>query len=178
MISRLSAQGSTHWLTGTSSPCLSVFKPAVIDGKLLSTGPKAAGGYDSESLFWRHERLHRLVLADYTKYSSLFDQERANLEAAFLPWSNSGPAVPQDSMQYLSGEGGQSGQYQAVWERRRQIIPEWTNRILANYKPAPPLSLFQRYWKKQRKLDQLPIEPDIASEGSLTSRNAPDNGAI
>jgi secernin len=178
MISRLSAQGSIHWLTGTSSPCLSVFKPALIDGTLLSTGPPAAGAYDSESLFWRHERLHRIVLMDYKRYSSLFDQERGDLEASSLSLINSGPGLPQDSRQYVLDEGGQSGQYQAIWEQHRQIIPEWTNRILANYKPASRVSLFQRYWKKQRKLDQLPIESAIADTGSAASRNALDSGAI
>jgi secernin len=51
------------WSTGTSSPCISVFKPLSFSN--FDAGPKPAGRYDSESLWWRHERLHRIVLADY-----------------------------------------------------------------------------------------------------------------
>lgn len=73
MVSRLQPSGSLHFLTGTSSPCLSVFKPVVLgrDNKLG----------DTEKLFWQHERLHRLVLGDYARRRALFEEARVSFQA-------------------------------------------------------------------------------------------------
>jgi secernin len=71
MVSRLSHKDSLHWLTGTSSPCLSVYKPVRLGGGLIASGPLAGEGFDGESLFWRHEQLHRATLKDYARLKAL-----------------------------------------------------------------------------------------------------------
>ncbi|MBS1808515.1 MAG: C69 family dipeptidase [Acidobacteria bacterium] len=76
MVSRLTATGSAHYLTGTSSPCLSVYKPVLLgrDNKLG----------DPEKLFWQHEQLHRAVLGDYARRRAVFEAARVSLQADVL----------------------------------------------------------------------------------------------
>ncbi len=84
MVSHLSAGEQTHWLTGTSAPCTSVFKPVWIDAGLPDTGPTPAGEYDQRSLFWRHELLHREILRNYPARWPLIAGEREELQRRFL----------------------------------------------------------------------------------------------
>jgi secernin len=142
MVSRLDLKDSLHWLTGTSSPCLSVYKPVRLGGARLSTGPAAGEGFDHESLFWRHERLHRAVLVDYTSRKELFNEERRNLQARIDAASDS-PA----------SEG------QRWWVEHREVIPEWTKRILASKRPFGA-GRFDRYWQRQNGLDSLPLQQE------------------
>ena len=66
MVSHVKVHGeATHWLTGTSSPCLSVFKPIWMDARMPDLGPSPTGKFDRESMFWSHELLHREVLRNY-----------------------------------------------------------------------------------------------------------------
>ena len=72
MVSALHSSGSQHYLTGTSSPCLSVFKP-------VNFGQDNQLG-DTEKLFWMHENLHRLVLGDYARRRAVFEEARVTLQ--------------------------------------------------------------------------------------------------
>jgi dipeptidase len=129
MLSRLATDGARHWFTGSTSPCLSVFKPVPLGGEKIDTGPVPGAGFDDESLFWRHERLHRVVLADYERRRASFDEARRVLEA--------GVAGPE------------------AWGAHREAIASWTERALAvptrSYSP-----LFTRYWRRQSRLDRVP----------------------
>jgi secernin len=138
MVSRLDARRSVHYLTGTSSPCLSVFKPVVTGEGLAHAGPPAGAGYDAESLFWRHERLHRAALKSYGACRALFEADRAALEAEFLLSAASSPEARQ-----------------ACWERHRQIVPEWAARVERGAKGRATHSAFGRYWMRQAALDQV-----------------------
>jgi dipeptidase len=59
-------QPPVHWLTGTAAPCTSLFKPVWMDCGIPETGLSPAGTYNSASLYWRHEALHREILRDYS----------------------------------------------------------------------------------------------------------------
>jgi len=139
MVSRLNMKDSLHWLTGSSSPCLSVYKPVRLGGELISSGPEAGAGFDHESLFWRHERLHRTVLVDYPSRKDLFNDERRDLQARIDSASDS-PA----------SDG------QCWWDEHREVIPEWTKRVLASKRPVG-LRPFERYWQRQNMMDSLPL---------------------
>lgn len=84
MVSHLTEDGDTHWLTGTSAPCLSTFKPVWMDSKLPDLGPHPTATYDEQTLWWRHENLHREVLKDYAVRRPIFQEERDRLEEGFL----------------------------------------------------------------------------------------------
>ncbi len=84
MISQLNPAWLTHWLTGTSAPCTSLFKPVWLDSGLPDMGPSPEGKYDDQSLWWRHEVLHRSVLQDYQVRLKQYKDERDQLEKEFL----------------------------------------------------------------------------------------------
>lgn len=84
MVSRLTPEGATHWVTGTAAPCTSIFKPVWIDSGLPDLAPLPTGTYDEAALWWRHEDLHREILEDYPTRIGVLQQERDALEATFL----------------------------------------------------------------------------------------------
>jgi dipeptidase len=139
IVSRLSADGSTHWLTGTSSPCLSVFKPVTLGGDLLATGPVPGAGYDAQSLFWRHERLHRLVITGYEEKKAAFDAERAAFQIE---------VIADASAKHHNGLCSE------IWDRHRELVPEWVSLVERSCRGGKKISLFTRYWAKQEGLDR------------------------
>jgi dipeptidase len=74
----------THWVTGVSAPCTGTFKPVWIDSGLPDLGPSPKGDFGPDSLWWRHEQLHRAVLGDYKTRLACYQPERDALEADFL----------------------------------------------------------------------------------------------
>lgn len=78
-------QVPTIWLTGTSNPCLSIFKPFFFQTLTLSeenfTLPTAK---TDDSLWWKAERLHRLIAQNYQKNKHLIDTERIKLQEKLL----------------------------------------------------------------------------------------------
>jgi len=97
MASDLTPGAATHWVTGTSAPCLSLFKPLVIGLPAPEIG--APGDlFDNQSLWWRHEGLHRAALHDFPAALTLVAGERDALEADFRArmteaWRQGGAAV-------------------------------------------------------------------------------------
>jgi secernin len=84
MVSEVRGRRAVHWVTGTSAPCLSVFKPVVFGAGEPPFGPAPGDRYDAESLWWRHERWHRAALADHAAAHELIAAERDELEARFV----------------------------------------------------------------------------------------------
>src|SRR5690606_737140 len=88
-VAELGPGRAVHWLTGTSSPDTSIFKPVFFgpgfEGAALPDfGPVPGDTYNPATLWWRHERLHRAVLEDYPARLNAFAGERDRLEASFL----------------------------------------------------------------------------------------------
>ncbi|MGH9854640.1 MAG: C69 family dipeptidase [Blastocatellia bacterium] len=150
MVSCLRPDGSIHFLTGTSSPCLSLFKPVALGGELISTGPRPGEGYDGESLFWRHERLHRLVLSDYAARRALFEVARVEAQAKVF-------AAAEEAMRSHDGRACQQ-----IWEWHRELALEWTERVIKAAPRDRRSMLARRYWAQQNVLDRLP-ESDTVS---------------
>ncbi len=84
MVSHLRSGNSTHWLTGTSAPCTSVYKPAWVDAGLPEFGPAPTGQYQPDNFWWKHEALHRATLHDYAARLPVYAARRDALESGFL----------------------------------------------------------------------------------------------
>lgn len=80
-VSELRRGGARHWATATSAPCLGLFKPVRVDEPVDLGAPSDLA---DDSLWWRHERLHRRVLADPPRLAALFRDERDAVEARWL----------------------------------------------------------------------------------------------
>jgi secernin len=83
MISEIGRARRVHWVTGTSAPCLSLFKPVVLGLPLPAHGPAPSDRFDAESLWWRHERFHRAALKDFHAGHAVMAAERDALEQTF-----------------------------------------------------------------------------------------------
>ena len=72
-----------HWVTGTSAPCTSVFKPVRVEPLPYAAPPGSTNRYDPAQPWWRHERLHRSWMRDPGRYARAAD-ERDALEKEFF----------------------------------------------------------------------------------------------
>lgn len=153
MLSRLSRQGrSLHWLTGTSSPCLSVFKPFVLGQGKINTGPRPSAGYDAASLFWLHERLHRLTLAAYTPRAAQFQSARQKFEAAI----NAGLLSSWPSEEGATDAANLLHRCQQAWANHHQLIPQWLATLQSQRGEAQWSGLWRRYWEEQSLRENWP----------------------
>ena len=84
MVSDLRGGGALHWVTGTSAPCTSIFKPVFVEDGLPPQGAIPGDRHDAQTLWWKHEELHRAVLADYPRAMAGIGAERDTLEARFI----------------------------------------------------------------------------------------------
>ncbi|WP_183101402.1 peptidase U34, partial [Nocardioides pelophilus] len=74
-----------HWVTATSAPCTSLFKPVRVEVPLqVDPEPMPSNVSDPAYLWWRHERLHRRVLRDHPASLARFVDERDRLERSWL----------------------------------------------------------------------------------------------
>jgi len=84
LICHLNPEHPTIFYTGTAAPCTSTFKPIWLDTPLPPMGGAPTGRFDDSTLFWRHEKLHRLLIEDYDYRVDLFREERDELENEFI----------------------------------------------------------------------------------------------
>jgi dipeptidase len=85
MVVYLDGNAPTIFVTGTSAPCTSIFKPIWMDvASSLNLGAAPASTYDPKSLFWFHERLHRATLLNYPERLKAYAVDRDELEQKFV----------------------------------------------------------------------------------------------
>jgi secernin len=133
-VAELSATGARHWVTGTAAPCTGLFKPVRVE-EPLALGPTPSDRADDATLWWRHELLHRRVVADPKRLLPLYREERDAVEKAWL-------ADPPDP----AGAFAEAGRLLEDWERRvaRKAGPDTRPRFV------------RRYWsKRNRRADLL-----------------------
>ncbi|MEZ4264453.1 MAG: carcinine hydrolase/isopenicillin-N N-acyltransferase family protein [Polyangiaceae bacterium] len=136
MIARLGPGAPEVAFTGTSAPCLSVLKRVPLGGTRVDTGPPPrADGYDPESLFWRHERLHRATLRDYDARRDTFEADRAALEARALA-----PSSPSRASE--------------LWQEHRAAVLTWLARATSR-PPARSARPFDAYWSMMSRMDGI-----------------------
>lgn len=84
LVSQLTPEMQTHWVTGTAAPCTSLFKPVWIDAGAPTAYATLSGKYDDQSLWWQHEILHRRTLRNYQQRLASFKKERDAREANLI----------------------------------------------------------------------------------------------
>ena len=134
IIARLDATGPTVWGTGTSSPCLSVFKPAPFDPKMLPPHAVDDVRFDSRELWWAHERLHRACLANYHGRRVTFADDRERFQDECLQ-----PSADPHQM----------------WREHRAYIDRWRDAARKVKAARVPLAM-RRFWSKQARVTSMP----------------------
>jgi dipeptidase len=131
-VTEMRKEGIMHWVTGTAAPCTSLFKPVRVE-QPLDLGPAPTDKAD-DSLWWRHERFHRIVMRNPEQLRDLFVPERNALEAAWVE-------EPPDPKQ--------------AFEKHGELLERWTHAAAA--RPTPDIRPFyaQRYWRKRNSWARL-----------------------
>ena len=81
MVSELQPARISHWATGTSAPCLSLFRPVSVDSPRDVGSPT---GTPDDSLWWRFEHVHRSLLGADSAYRKEYLDDRDEVEAQIL----------------------------------------------------------------------------------------------
>ena len=116
LVCHLHPRHATHLVTATAAPCTGLFKPVWLDAPLPDSGPQPVAAYDPATLFWRHERLHRATLRDYTTRIRLYQAERDALEARFLAGALDRATDPPDERAaFAAGCFAQADEAEARW---------------------------------------------------------------
>jgi len=124
----------THWITGTSAQCLSLFKPARVETP-LNIGPSPDGHDDGESLWWRHEHMARTVMRDPSRLASLFLTERDAVEARWL-------VDPPEG--------------QAAFDEGSTLLDRWTSKVAAVDERGDVRPIWaKRYWEKRDRAAEM-----------------------
>lgn len=134
IIARLEASGPSIWATGTSSPCLSVFKPAPFDPGTLPPRPVADARFDAREIWWAHERLHRACLANYQARRVTFAEDRERFQDGCLRPG----ADPR-----------------RAWGEHRTLVQDWLERALRVKAPRRPVPA-RWFWARQSQLSSMP----------------------
>jgi secernin len=146
MVAHITSDLPTYWVTGTAAPCTGIFMPVWMDSGLPDMGPAPAGEYDEATLFWRHERLHRAILMDYTDRLSSYAVERGELQERFIHMEKQ---VKNDP---LSGRLEFSQACMLDADRARQ---NWQNQVDAV--PHHSATFYTRMaWKKWNQQAKMP----------------------
>jgi secernin len=118
-----------HWVTGSASPCTSLFKPVRVDDP-LPPGPTPADSDDGKSLWWLHERFARRVLMNPEEQMPLFQKQRDEFEAKWI-------AEVPDS--------------RAAFAEAAELLADWTR--AASTQPPRDVRPFwvRAYWAKRNR---------------------------
>jgi len=146
MVARITPEGATFWITGTSAPCTSIFKPVWMDAGLPAIGTAAGKYYDQDNLWWHHETLHRLILQDYENRHPIILQARNRLEEQFLAKARSLSAADAGARLAFS---------QQCFDQARGVTDGWKNVISAmpaSKKGSPLYSSAWRQWNRKAKM--------------------------
>jgi dipeptidase len=146
-VSRLTPGTATHFVTGTAAPCTSLFKPIWIDTPGVLDDPAASATYDSNSLFWEHELLHRMVLKDYHHGMRIITPRRDKLEADLLKLSLSGTGSDLMQRQSLAQE---------AFNKARDLDKECRLALKSRAGVKAQGLLYSHAWRKWNKAAGLP----------------------
>ncbi len=138
MISRLADNDARHVLTGTSAPCLSLFRPVSFDADVnfsLLTQPG-----ERAHLWWLHEPRHRRALFD-ARLRADMQLSREPIEQAIFSRLDL-PAAPS-ATDYQSMDDGAK-----AWDNELQDGQGATRK-------APPLTPSGMFWRRLNRLDAL-----------------------
>jgi dipeptidase len=117
--------GGRHWVTGTSAPCTSLFKPVTVE-QPLDVDPVAmpTNRYDPAYRWWRHERLHRVAMRDYSAWAPLA-KARDACEADWV-------AAPPDGAEAFAAADDLEAAWRAelVAAKPRDTRPRWLRALV------------------------------------------------
>jgi dipeptidase len=147
MVSELIQEQPIHWVTATSTPCTSVFKPIWIDAGFETSEFLPKGQYDHQTLWWQHEKFQRLVSLDYNHRIHLFSEDRNKLEEGFI----------SSARELTNADTSERRQFtENCFTQSEEHLQRWNVRVASE--PVRQLNtLYYSYaWKAHNRRAQLP----------------------
>jgi dipeptidase len=145
MVSELRAEHAIHWVTATAAPCISLFKPVLFETGLPPQDLAPNDWFDDAALWWRHERLHRAMLRDFTACLAAIEDERDALEAGFQGMIDQAFDTGPQALPHAVAE---------CWREAEAAEDRWLT-ALTPLRPAPR-SAHQRSWSRLNQVAGLP----------------------
>ena len=138
MVAHLFNDSITAWATGTSAPCTGLFKPIYLADCQLPDAKRPKAKYNSDSLWWRHEKLHRSILKDYPRFISAIQKEQSEFEQSFIEQFQS---AKKDEKKDITKD---------AFNKADELTTKWLKDMPAVSSGAGKWA-FHRYWKKQNR---------------------------
>jgi secernin len=124
LVVHLDKKNPTIFVTGTASPCTSVFKPVWMDASLPDIGPAPSDEYDPNSQFWQHELVHRATIQDFETRLAAYVAERDALEKGFIEGGlNMASTTARKRAKFSAECFAQASAAEANWYQRIRQIP-------------------------------------------------------
>jgi secernin len=136
LVSELDPSRALHWFTATAAPCTSLFKPAWLDAGLPELGPTPREHYAPDSLWWRHERVHRRALQDLSGFLRLRAAERDRLEADLVARAGALARAPTSQRRGLS---------ELALANAEELEQRWLSQIAPSSLAGP---MHRRFWQR------------------------------
>lgn len=151
MIIEIGNNTNTVWLTGTSNPCLSVYKPFFFGHKTLEAENFEEPGKTADnSLWWRAEKFHRKVMGNYQERRQQFQNDRMALQKEII-----------NELEELLDKNSPSQALEKFSEKTLQThsqkISEWENLTSATLTGKTFHFLYNYYWNKLNKKADIKI---------------------
>lgn len=148
MISHLKPDRDIHWVTGSSAPCTSIFKPVWLDAGLPDMGRSLTGTYDESTYWWRHESLHREVLRDYSTRIVEVASRLGHLENGFLK------EIYQDNQKSLESRQALTQQCFSIAEQEETKLLEMVKQLPIHHnRPLLDKIAWKKFDKQAARID-------------------------
>ena len=125
-VSTLTPGRCVHWVTGTAAPCTGLFKPLMVELGMPYHGATPGAAEDAESLWWRHEKLRRLLDQGEESVRRAFIQERDALEMRFLEIMRQCPPVTDPDSRVAARR-----LVEACWEQGLAFESKWYDQLVS-----------------------------------------------
>ncbi|MEM2928802.1 MAG: C69 family dipeptidase [Nitrososphaerota archaeon] len=143
-ISLLNEKFQVHYFTGTSLPCLSIFKPIYFEGGFLDIGEKPTNKYNPKNYWWRFEAFHRKIQTNYRIYIDNFLKDKNELQEKIIE------KEIKIREKYLRGEIDEKELFNLTkwaFDEEEKLLEKWNNIIKIGKFPL----LYARNWNKINK---------------------------
>lgn len=153
-VSKITKEGTINWFTGTSGPCTSIFKPFILGVKDYNLRPlEGSKQFDENALWWQHEKVHRLVLKNYSLIIT-YEQERNEKE---LEWIKIIEDKKKSKEQLFTNS-------ESILIESMELEKKWFEEVNDIYKNNKKTSFnpykikYNRYWNKWNKKAKISFD--------------------
>lgn len=142
LITQYRKDETIHWVTGTSAPCLSVFKPVWLPAGLPDIGPEPSNIYDENGLWWQHECIHRTILKDFPTRQALLAPAIADLEDQIQIVVNEMKSADMKNRQDATKK---------AFRMEKELYPAWLSQLDQTPCKRRNAFYYQNYWQKNNR---------------------------